>query len=436
MSSGNSLSSIPVSVEPPKISKKLHWQRRAVQWSFIAILALIPLTGLLRIDPIAGAFVVLDRQIWWSDFFLIFGLWMLIASGLVIVYSTLGTAFCGWACPQNTLSEWANLITRKLLGKRAEIQLDGAKMPVAQKKNKIANWLVLSVLIFAVSLGFALIPVLYFYPPEVIWAFITFQDDARLAASLHYIYFIFVLITVIDIAFIRHFWCRFMCIYKVWQHGFKTKQTLHVAYDESRADACTKCNYCVTACFIDIDPRKTNEYDTCINCGECITACNNLQAKKGRPGLLSFKIGEQKASKFAILSTRLGALSTRVHWTAPFAVAGLIMFVWGLLSYQPYHLAAYRADVLHGNAINEYRVALSHKIYGPASLNVAVEGLAENQYTLTQSQVSFDSAGRVDLQLNISEDLPKGLYRVLVHAESPDGWKDSYRIQHFVGQKS
>jgi polyferredoxin len=436
MSSPNSLSSIPITAVPPKASFRLHWQRRAFQLLFIAVLILVPVTGLLRIDPVAGAFVVFDHQIWWSDFFVIFGLWMLIASSLVLLYSLVGTAFCGWACPQNTLSEWANRMTQKLLGKRAEIELDGAKMQVAARKNKRLNWLVLGTLILVVSMAFALIPLLYFYSPGVIWSFVTFQDDERLAPSLHYIYFIFVLITFIDVAFIRHFWCRFMCVYKVWQHGFKTKQTLHIEYDESRSDDCAKCNYCERACFIGIDPRKTNEFDTCINCGECITACNNLHAKKSQPGLLTFKIGEQQATKFAMLSMKLSSLSSRVHWTLPFAALGLGMFVWGLVSYDPYHLAVYQADKLHGAEIRDYRVAVSNKIYGNAALAVSIEGLSPDQYHLSNHEVRFTEAGRIDLQLHISDQLPKGIHAFLVHVESGDGWKDSYRVQHFVGQRS
>lgn len=434
MSGQNSLNDIPISITVVKPSNKLHWQRRAFQFSFIFILVAIPLSGLFRIDPIAGAFVVLDKQIWWSDFFLVFGLWVLVASSLVLLYSMLGTAFCGWACPQNTLSEWANLITRKLLGKRADINLDGQKMQVAAKKNNWLNWIVLALLITVVSLFFAIIPILYFYTPEVIWSFITFNDDERLAASLHYIYLIFALITFIDIAFIRHFWCRFMCIYKVWQHGFKTKQTLHVHYDTSRAEQCSKCNFCVTACFIDIDPRKTNEYDTCINCGECITACNNLQAKKNQPGLLTFRVGEQTATKFTILSTRLSELSTRVHWTLPFALLGLAMFVWGIISYDRYHLAVYRADMSHGAEIRDYRIAVSNKIYNSAELQVNIEGLSADQYHLSQHEVTFNNAGRIDLELRVTADLPKGLHSILVHVLAADGWKDSYRVQHFVGQ--
>ena len=434
MNSPDALSQIPVILAPVKASNRLHWQRRGLQIATLLFAILIPITGLLRIDVVAGAFVVLDYQVWWADFFLIFGLWLLLASGLVLVYSTLGTAFCGWSCPQNTLAEWANMLTRKFLGKRADVNLEGGKMQVASQKNKAINWIILFVLFSAAAMLMALIPLLYFYPPEVIWSFISFRDDARLAPSLHYIYFIFVLVFLLDIAFIRHFWCRFMCIYKVWQHGFKTKQTLHIVYDDSRADECAKCNYCVTACFIDLDPRKTEIYDTCINCGECVIACNKLQAKKNMPGLLSFQIGERKAGKLALFKTRLSSLSTRMNWTLPFSAVGLLMFVWGLYSYENYHLAVHRADLLHATTIQDYRVAVSNKRYNTATLKVSVEGLPEQAYTLSKHTVVFDTAGRADLNLHINENLAPGLHSFLVHVEAQDGWQDSYRVQHFVAK--
>jgi polyferredoxin len=435
MRNNNSLGGIPITTEAPKTSMRLHWQRRAFQLFTIVIAVLIPATGLFRIDPIAGAFVVLDRQIWWSDFFLVFGFWLVIASGLVLLYSTIGTAFCGWSCPQNSLSEWANHLTQKLLGKRAEVSLTGEKMKVGMDKNKWTNWSILGIVFLLASMFFALIPLFYFYSPAVIWSFVTFQQDERLAESLHFIYFVFVAVIFLDIAFIRHFWCRFMCIYKVWQHGFKTQHTLHVAYDDSRSELCDKCNYCATHCFLELDPRQTEIYDSCINCGECITACNNLQAKKGRPGLLSFKIGDRQATRAELLKTRLSSLSSRVHWTMPFALLGIVMFVWGLVSYERYHLAVYRADTMHGAQISDYRVAVSNKLYEPAALDITLEGLDSSMYQLDQTQVQFNGVGRIDLKLHIMEGLPAGIHSFLVHAKSPDGWKDSYRIQHFVASK-
>ncbi|HLA74394.1 MAG TPA: 4Fe-4S binding protein, partial [Gammaproteobacteria bacterium] len=113
-SANEALSRIKVSVEtqPGRTAgQRLQWRRRAMQAAMILIFILIPLSGLFRIDPAAGSFVILDRQVWFSDFFLVIGFWVAVASGLILMYSTVGTAFCGWACPQNTLSEWANRMT-------------------------------------------------------------------------------------------------------------------------------------------------------------------------------------------------------------------------------------------------------------------------------------------------------------------------------------
>ena len=429
MSSHDTLSKIPINVETVNSGLSFHGRRRVMQLMLLVIAIAIPVSGLLRIDLVAGAFVVFNYQIWWADFFLVFGLWMLLASGMVMLYSTVGTAFCGWACPQNTLSEMANEWTYRLLGKRADMSVAGEKMKVAGSKNRFINWLLLGLILLAMSMLLALIPVLYFYPPSVIWSFITFQDDARLADSLHYIYAICVLVIFVDVSFIRHFWCRFMCVYRVWQHGFKTKQTLKIAYDDTRSDHCEKCNYCSTACFIGLDPRNTDMYDSCINCGECIDACNRLQSKKGETGLLSF---EQGSSKRASALRNLASMSLRIRWTLPFAALGLAMFIWGIFSYESYHLAVYRADQKISSSIRDYRVAVSNKLYRDTDVTVSIEGLPETSYTLSKKQLHFATAGRVDLNLHIKPNLSPGLHSFLVHANAADGWSDAYRVQHFV----
>ena len=146
-SANEALSRIKVTVDAGRSSadgRRLHWARRAVQVATILIFILIPTTGLFRIDPAAGSFVVLGRQIWFSDFFLVFGFWVTVASGLILMYSAVGTAFCGWSCPQNTVSEWANRMTRKLLGKRAEVSLGGEAMQISAGKKSWINCCCLS----------------------------------------------------------------------------------------------------------------------------------------------------------------------------------------------------------------------------------------------------------------------------------------------------
>jgi len=431
MSSQRNLSGIPIVVEALTGQQALHWRRRVTQWGTLLLLVLIPVSGLFRIDPLAGAFVILDRQIWWSDFLLVFGFWLLLASSLVLLYSAVGTAFCGWSCPQNTMSEFANWLNQKLLGKRAKLELDGVAMTVGSQKNKLINWFSLGSIMLLMSMFGALIPLLYFYPPDVIASFVLFRDDARLAPSIHYIYFIFVILLFLDVAFIRHFWCRFMCIYKVWQHGFKTKNTLRVVYDQNRRDACEKCNFCATACFLDIDPKQIDTYDSCINCGECITACNTLQAKKGQAGLLSFRYETNIHRGWKNL---YNGLSTRTRWTLPVAGLGLLMFLIGIVTYQPYHLAVYQSEKEHGANIRDYRIAISNKRYRRALVSISVLGLNKKQYTLSRPKAIFDDVGRVDLQMQIEPTLKPGLHSFVVRAKSSDGWRENFRVQHFVAK--
>jgi len=432
MSGNHSLQDISIRVEAMRPDRRLHWQRRGLQWLMILLLVVIPVSGLFRIDPLDGAFVVLDRQIWFSDFQIVVGLWLTVSCLLVMTYSLVGTAFCGWACPQNTMSEWANMITRKLLGKRAEVNLDGAAMRVSRGKNKALNWLILGLLFLLVSLLSALIPLLYFYTPDVVWSFISFRDDARLAPSLYWIYTIFVLIMLLNVAFIRHFWCRFMCIYRVWQHSFKTRETLRVVHDDSHADECARCNYCVSACFVDIDPRHTDTFDSCINCGECINACNQVRAgRKTGTSLLRFEFGREDNGRRVRVGKNVGSFLVRAPWALLLAGFGLALFIWGVANYQPYHLSVYRAETLQGDTLVDYRINIASKLYHPTRFSIAIDGLASDSYRLSTTTLEMDGTGRRDVEMRLSTSLAKGLHPFLVRVQSDSGWEDSFRVQHF-----
>jgi polyferredoxin len=225
-----------------------------------------------------------------------------------------------------------------------------------------------------------------------------------------------------------------MCVYRVWQHTFKTRETLHVAHDKSHPQECAHCNFCETSCFIGIDPRQTEVYDACINCGECITACSSVRgARKTGNSLLRFAIGEAgSASAKDFRYTNVGSILVRVPWSMLLTVFGLSLFAWGLWSYQPYHFSVYRAETLQGEQISDYRISLANKLYRPVLLTVDVEGLAPGDYTLSDAQASFVTAGRQDINLHINDDLPPGLHPVLIHVDGADGRRETFRVQHFV----
>lgn len=414
---------------------RYHLQRRMVQVVTLLMVIIVPATGLFRIDPRAGALVILHRQVWFADFFLIAGLWIMVVSFLVMLYSTAGTVFCGWVCPQNIFSEWANFMTRLLLGKRAEVSLDGQAPIVAQSKNKVFNWVLLGLSFLLVSMFLAVIPLFYFYDPSTVLAFLLWRSDPALAQSLHWIYAVFVLMILVDIAVIRHFWCRFACVYRVWQHSFRTRETLHVRYDDSRASACEKCNYCVTACFIDIDPRKTDVYDSCINCGECIDACHRLHAKKGLPGLLSFEIGERNQKKEERIHFRNNAfgIKNRASWMTVILLLGLSFFAWGLWTWQPLHLAAYRAEVqASSDVVLDYRIEIANKRYAPEVVDLRVKGLAQGDYHFSNTRMVIPAAERRSVILSISPTMAHGLHFFTIEAHAPDvAWQANFLIRHF-----
>ncbi len=428
------LSKIPVvsmGTNPAAPQQGLYWKNRLARFGFVAMIILVPLLGIFRIDVSSG-FVILGYQVWFSDFFLVFGFWLSAACLLVMMYSMLGTVFCGWACPQNTFSNWANSVTEKHLGKRAVVDWNNEfSARIASAKNRWGNWIILSIKLLLASMLLALIPMLYFNTPGAVWSFITFQQDDRLAGSLHWIYTVFVFVALVNLAVIRHYMCRYMCIYRMWQYLFKTQDTLHVEYDESRADECAKCNYCVTSCMVDIDPRQTKTYDSCTNCGECISTCNKLHQKKGGVGLLSFKFGKRKSAVVAD-AVKLTSGKRRAILLTPVFAFAVGLFVWGVLSYQPYQLTVYRAELMHGQQVSDYRVNIANKIYDHKALTIKVEGLPASMYSLDTTEVAFDTAGRKDVNLKLKDGLPAGLTTFIVRVTAEDGWTAHYRVQHLV----
>lgn len=312
---------------------KYHWKRRAFQIATIVLIVLIPATGLLKIDLTTASFMILDRQMRWSNIFFVFGLGIIIATAPIITYMTIGTVWCGWSCPQNTVSEWANNLTHRLLGKRANVDIDSEGLKVAAAKNKAANWIALALSFVAASLLLALIPFLFFYTPGEVWSFFTFSSASKISRFMQQLYIVVAVLVFMDIAVIRYFWCDYICLYRIGQRIFRTKDALHVKYDTSRSGDCEKCNYCATSCITGIDPTNMKIDDSCINCGECIDACNRLHERKSSgSGLLKFQFSEEKQAD--TLHGYLAGMAAKFNWwVGSIFLIGCLMFLWGIINY-------------------------------------------------------------------------------------------------------
>ncbi len=407
-------------------SRRLHILRRISQFGFLSFIILAPVLGLFRIDILAGAFVIGSYQIWFADFAIILGAWLLMAGLLVLSYSWLGAVFCGWACPQGLLSELGSDWMHRLLGRRAGLSVDGSGVDVALRKRKRGNWVLLGLAFVAVSMLLALIPILYFYPPPVVWHFLTFQRDAGMPLSMYWIYFVFFVVMLLDIAFIRHLMCQNFCIYRIWQHSFKTSETMRIGYDEVRSDDCVKCGYCASACAVDLDPKHTEVYSGCTACGECIVACDRLHEGKGKTGLLSFVFPSKEESP-----AHMASMSGRFRGVLPFLLVGASLLGFGIKTYSPYEVSVGNIGALN-TSLNDYVVHLSNKRYRAANVRITVRGLAPNQYRLDQHTVHFDSAGMRNIGLHLNEkEISHGMHRIVVHLQSKDGWHDNFPVQYY-----
>lgn len=332
-------------------STRYHWKRRAVQTGTLLLIALIPAIGLFRIDLTTASFSFFERPVYWSNYLLIFGLALVVATAPILTYLTLGAAWCGWACPQNTLSEWANLVTQKWLGKRATVDIDSPSHQIAPEKNKWTHWLWLLTTFIAASLVLGFLPFLFFYPLAEAWGLVFHNTQGQLATFMRRLYWVSSFLAFVDVAIMRHFVCKYVCLYRIGQRIFQSPHALHVVYDQSRSADCSKCNYCATSCVTGIEPTQIALYDSCILCGECIDACTRLHHKNEMPGLLALSWGrpELHHTLWNSLRLRLGG----INWLASLGfLAGCTLMLAGVITEPPHQGLKPTAEQLHAFEIS------------------------------------------------------------------------------------
>jgi hypothetical protein len=63
---------------------------------------------------------------------------------------------------------------------------------------------------------------------------------------------------------------------------------------------------------------------------------------------------------------------------------------------------------------------------------MSVEGLSQDDFTLSSPKVDLASVGRASVFLTVSPKLKRGLYPFVVVVNSSDGWSGRFSVQHFV----
>ena len=409
-----------IGTQPVKTQKiRVTHIRYAVQIAVILLLITLPFTGIFHIDLSTGRFVLFGYQVWWSDFFLILPFWLFVITAMTAVYAVLGMVYCGWACIQNTFAEWTNGLAKLAFGSATlgpgigEVSLSAPRIRKVSFFRKGVQWSIFLAGVTLFSLVVSVIITAYVIPPK------TLYQDLVTGRNHTAYWLIFGIggVMFLNLLLVRHYWCKWVCPYPLWQHMFKTDDTLKVAFDHKRRNECTGCNLCVKSCFIDIDPRDTKNYSRCINCGECVVVCEDYMGKHGKPSLLTFhKNGVYVAEDGTTKARRLSPGTVRFVVATIFSLVPLSLFIYGILTYSPYRVTFSQVP----GRFDQFEVGLYNKTPRPERFVLGEEGLPPSDVTFGRTEVSVPPGEhrKVVMTVGPSEALAPGLHNFQVEVKS------------------
>ena len=234
-------------------------------------------------------------EIWPQEFYYVAGLLIMAGLGLFLVTTSVGRAWCGYACPQTVWTDLFMVVERWIEGDRNErIRLDKAPMSAgkfAKRASKHAVWLLIAVLTGGAW-------VFYFTDaPTLLRELVTGQAPFVAYATIGVLTF-----TTWSLAgLMREQVCTYMCPWPRIQSAMLDEDSFIVTYKDWRGEPrgsakskaaglgdCVDCMACVNVCPTGIDIRNGPQLE-CITCALCIDACNDVMGKLGRqPDLIGY----------------------------------------------------------------------------------------------------------------------------------------------------
>jgi ferredoxin-type protein NapH len=243
--------------------------RSATQTSALLLLVLIPILNYHDHTFVQGWFQSLAiGRLWFVSpleglecILVSHSLYMPLLVGMlpsVLVASLLGTVFCSWICPVNTLQVWSDRLLAPWLRRRPD------RWPVP----RALLWYVLAAeLVLALALGSPLF--VFLSPPGLVgreFMMLIFFRTLAVEGLL--------LLVILGMnLFTRRLFCRAFCPLRGLLALLGAKRRLIVARVDAPGPGCRNCD---DACPLGLSPSMGEGVSLhCWNCGRCVDACGD-----------------------------------------------------------------------------------------------------------------------------------------------------------------
>ena len=269
--------------------------RRSLQWFISLLILLLPWgrfdhISLLRIDMRSLSLHLFGARLRIEELYLF--LFFCLALVLIFLLTTLvfGRVWCGWACPQTTLSDLAEWATRRL------------KLQIGKSHLRGGSGRIVMLHLFFLLLSFLVGSNLLWYFIEPRTYFLELFTGQLHPVALGTLLMVGTAV-YLDLAFLRRLICRDFCPYGRFQTALIDSSTLVLQLPEAEAPRCIECGACVRSCPMAIDIRQGYQIE-CINCGRCLDACRQVMSKRRQPGLIGYYFGTAKEGWRSLLNPR------------------------------------------------------------------------------------------------------------------------------------
>ena len=358
-----------------------RWIAAWLQAAVVIILPFVRVRGesAVRFDVPTLKLYFFGSVVWISEAYFFLLVFLLFTFGVMLFTVLYGRIWCGWACPQTVLSDFARRIERLsswLSGHRAVRAL-------------ISHGLLLmfSSFVSATLIG-------YFVPPS---ALVRDVLAGTLGPWTFGSWMLFTSLTYLNLAFVRQRFCGSVCPYARFQSAFFDERTLTIAFDRSRSGDCLGCEACVRVCPAGIDIRDGLQVE-CINCAECIDSCSYQRGRYGKEPL----VGYTRAAK-----GRQGLRPRVIGLSAIFAVIAV------MLSYQVYSRVPvgfwvvrddrqpYHQISVKGSMLNAYNLYIENRSLSPERYQLDVSGIRDAELVLARNPILLPPNSRVTLRVYV-----------------------------------